>query len=342
MFKLNPIKVLNNKDRVKIVETSSIFEVDFDKIHLKTLSNVLIKEFEVDDETLLDIDINLGDIKIIYFFENEEIGEEIVKITETLEVEEITSKDTLFIKLMSEIQDKMDNPKGTDEEISNHTLLLKEATINEKAKSYISTKITNYLSEYDDLTDAQVKDFSYRIFANVYGMGVLQELDDDPTVGEIMVNARTFPKFNCEIYYIQNQVKKKYDKTFNTLVELENVFRKVVEFSKKELNSTDNAMIEATRPNKDRVNIIIPDASENWVLNIRKFSNFVPNMDMMKHFGTIDEFNDKLFNILVKGLCNIGIGGYMGTGKTTMINYLLTYTEPISRKVVVSSISETD
>ena len=126
------------------------------------------------------------------------------------------------------------------------------------------------------------------------------------------------------------------------LKELENVFRKVVEFSKKELNSTDNAEIEAVRPNRDRVQIIIPDASENWSLNIRKFNNFVPNMEMMRKSGTIDDYNDRLFSVLVRGLANIGIGGFMGTGKTTLINFLLTYTDPITRKVVIASVNETD
>ena len=32
----------------------------------------------------------------------------------------------------------------------------------------------------------------------------------------------------------------------------------------------------------------------------------------------------------------------MGTGKTTLINFLLTYTKPITRKVVIASVSETD
>ena len=65
-------------------------------------------------------------------------------------------------------------------------------------------------------------------------------------------------------------------------------------------------------------------------------------MEMMRESGTIDDFNDRLFNVLVRGLCNIGVGGYMGTGKTTLINFLLTYTEPLSRKVVIASINETD
>lgn len=62
----------------------------------------------------------------------------------------------------------------------------------------------------------------------------------------------------------------------------------------------------------------------------------------MKAVGTIDDFIDDLFEVLVKGKANIGIGGPMGTGKTTMINYMLTYTPPSERKMVIASVSETD
>ena len=206
----------------------------------------------------------------------------------------------------------------------------------------MTSKISKYWINGKLIEEDKIEEYTYRLYADLYGMGAIQELDDDDEIGEIMVNARTFPKFTCQIYYIKNQEKFLYDKQFKTLQELENVFRKVIEFNKKELNSTDNAVVEAIRPNRDRVEIVIPDASENWLLNIRKFNNFTPNMEMMKKSGTIDDYNDRLFNVLVKGLANIGIGGFMGTGKTTLINFLLTYTEPISRKVVIASVNETD
>ena len=48
-------------------------------------------------------------------------------------------------------------------------------------------------------------------------------------------------------------------------------------------------MLEATRPNKDRINISIPNASESYSMNIRKFTNFIPTPDMMLKSGTVNE-----------------------------------------------------
>lgn len=240
------------------------------------------------------------------------------------------------------VSEAMDNPSGTEKERSEHTRLLRDATSDAKAKAYVQSRITNILLSHFNLKKDKLDKLVYRLFGDLYGLGVLQELDDDPEMGEIMVNATEFPEFKCDIYYIKNGQKVKYDKTFDNLFELERAFNNTIRFEGVEMNKLENPRIEANRPNGDRVNIIIPEASDNWLMNIRKFTNFIPNLETMKRAGTVDDFTDELLRLMVKGKANIGIGGEMGTGKTTFINYLLTYTPPIERKVVIASVSETD
>lgn len=307
-------------------------------------SNVVIEtfdrletEFFVVNGSLEIIDLRLRDFTGMYL--------ETLKIDlrPYLETAAMTSLDERrYLEIRNMVQDIMDEPEGTERERESHTEMLKMATSNEKAKEYVISKMTQIILKSGSVQEEEVDTFIYRIYGDLYGMGVLQELDDDPQMGEIMVNAITFPEFHCDIYYIKNGVKYKHDKTFNSLPELMKVFARTVAFDNKELNHGKNSRIESTRPNRDRVNIIIPDASDNYTMNIRKFTNFVPNLDSMKQSGTVDDFIDKLMAILVKGKANIGIGGAMGTGKTTFINYLLSYTPPMERKVVIASVSETD
>jgi len=247
-----------------------------------------------------------------------------------------------FSNLLDKVKTAMDDPEGEAVEKDEHTKLLKDSVFDRKARNYVIEKIRNIVSEEDDVDDAEIEYFVYKIYAMLYGLGVVQELDDDPEVGEIMVNAVTFPEFKADIYYVKNQKKYKYNKTFSNLQELKNVFDKTIAFSGKQMNNTTDAIIEATRPNRDRVTIVIPRASDNYSLNIRKFSNFVPDEDSMRKAGTVDDTVEQLYKILIKGKANIGIGGPMGTGKTTMINYMLTYTPKMERKVVIASVSETD
>lgn len=342
--KLNPIRVVNESGIVRIVETKKEIPEDIFYLKVVSLFDSLIKVFDLRQEEFIELDENLEEVKLLYLDKDEKYFDmEILELIDKTErLSRLTEEELFYNQMREEIKQEMNTPNGTELEISSHTELLKKSIIDLNARKYIVSKIRKKLLNVPDLSDEKIEDLTYRLYADLYGMGVLQELDDDPEVGEIMVNARAFPKFHCDIYYIKKQEKFLYNKTFKTLSDVENVFRKTIAFDKKELNSTDNAAIEAIRPNRDRVQIVIPDASENWTLNIRKFSNFVPNMEMMRLSGTIDDYNDRLFKVLIDGLANIGIGGYMGTGKTTLINFLLTYTKPISRKVVIASVSETD
>lgn len=249
---------------------------------------------------------------------------------------------TVLDSLRKKVKDFMDNPAGTYEEQDFHTDMLNKTTTDESARHYVETKIMQVVSKESELTEEEVIFYKKRIYADLYGMGVIQEIDDDPEVGEIMVNGFVYPSFRSEIYYIKNGEKIKYDKSFKTFEEMYNVFSRAIAFSRKELNNVESAKVEAMRSNRDRVNIIIPDASETYIMNIRKFGNFVPDSSSMKKSGTVDESIEEMMQLLVKGKANIGIGGEMGTGKTTFINYLLTHTDPIERKVVISSVAETD
>lgn len=246
-----------------------------------------------------------------------------------------------YEEMVKAVKEEMDAPKGTELEIEWHTQMLNECTINEQARAYVMERIRQVLLRFS-ISEEEIERYTKQIYADFYGMGVLQEIDDDPEVGEIMVNGFVYPHFHCDIYYVKHGQKIRYDKTFQSLDELLNVFSRAIAFSKKELNSVENAIIEATRSNRDRVNIIIPDAAESYVMNIRKFQNFVPDLANMKKSGTVDDFIDRLMRVLVKGKANIGIGGAMGTGKTTFINFLLSYTPPEERKVVIASVSEMD
>lgn len=245
--------------------------------------------------------------------------------------------------LLEKVSFEMDNPQGSIDDIQNHTLMLKKANFNKKARLYVENKIRQVVSEDKSLSEIEIDNYVKSIYSKSYGMGVIQELDDVKDVSEILINATIYPNFECNIYYIEtNKGKKKYHKAFETKEELLNVFSRAISFSKKEFNSLENAIIETSRANGDRVTLIVPEASDNYILNIRKFSNFVPTIENMIEIGTVNQEIDSILKTFVKGKANIGIGGPMGAGKTTFINYLLTHTEPIERKVIIGSVSEAD
>lgn len=339
-FTQNPIVII---DKDKIINTIplkiDLQEQDF-LLEIRDIPGKVFFKGKFKKDTFIKIDKSANKIIINYYdLKGEFILSEVVDLSAETGKEKTKAKEDLYTIVKKE----MDFPKGSEVEKEYHTKMIKTCTMDKNARKYVEDKIKNIITKNNrNLTKEKVDILTNKIYAKLYGMGVLQELDDNPEVGEIMVNGFIYPNFHSDIYYIDNNGKHRYNKDFSSLNELKNVFSRAIAFSEKELSSVENAIIEATRANRDRVNVIIPDASESYVLNIRKFSNFIPSLESMKEFGTVDDYIDKLMNVVVKGKANIGIGGEMGTGKTSFINYLLTYTEPLERKVVIASVSETD
>lgn len=351
-FSTSPIVVKHNDKNIGLIEldldvTTKSFVLEI----LDESNQELFKGF-VDEETFLSVDSSAIAITLLYIdpLDKSVIFRNRINLLERFDINDLSieshaqyaNEKLLYSMVSARVKEQMDRPKGSQKEAEHHTLMMNKATMDPDAREYVEKKIRLIVSEMGDLSNSQVDSFSRRIYSDFYGMGILQELDDDIDVGEIMVNGFTFPSFRADIYYIKGGRKVKYDKMFKDFDDMYNVFSRSISFSKKELNNLENAIIEATRANRDRVNVIIPDAAESYVLNIRKFGNFVPNLSNMKTYGTVDDYIERLFEVLVRGKANIGIGGEMGTGKTTLINYLLTYTDPDELKVVIASVSETD
>ena len=343
MFKLNPVSISDNGENVRIVQTKQYCSDDINKIIIRDSNKRIIETHKVSKELILNLDINLGMITIEYYTDDilECYENLILKVTEE-NIEKLKTNETFYEECKQLIKEKMDFPNGTDREISYHTNLLREITINEKAKKYVLSKIKTELLKIINMEEKFIDEYTYKIYSEVYGLGAIQDLDERDDIGEIMINAVVFPTFSCSIYYIKDQIKYEHDKKIKSLEELKRIFSRVIEFSNKELNAVENAMIEATRPNGDRVTLEIPEATNNWSLNIRKFSNFLPTEDNMKKYGTINDYSERLLKLATKGFANIGIGGLMNTGKTSLINYMLTYTPKIERKFIIASVPEID
>lgn len=363
-FTSNPVVIEESGKKIGVIELDMDPETERFLLEVTNKDHQQLFFGEVDEDTFLSFDLSH---QILVFSYLDPVSRKVLKqkeidLYETFEIykrlslfkegdkrlslskeEELPKdKEILYKAIAKTVKEEMDSPKGTEKEIEHHTYMLNQCTMKDTARQYVVNKIRQIVSRFDGLSEEEIEEFTQKIYADFYGMGILQEIDDDPEVGEIMVNGYVYPHFHCDIYYVKRGKKNKYDKTFQSLDELMNVFTRAIAFSKKELNSVENAIVEATRSNGDRVNIIIPDASESYVMNIRKFRNFVPDLSTMKEYGTVDDFIDRLMRVLVKGKANIGIGGPMGTGKTTFINYLLTYTDPIELKVIIASVNETD
>lgn len=335
----NTLGVYKRNSEVDYIELK-VSEDKYSYFIVRNDKHQILKELIFDDLKTEKIEITgYKYITITFFNEKEfEIG------TQKVDLEDMVSENQETDKLKTlerHVSDMMARADGDEEFVQKHDKYLSTCTMIPEAREYVENKIIEIVKNYNVFeTEEEVLDASRKLYAKLYGLSVIQELDDDIDVGEILVNATEYPYFECAIYYYKFGIKHKYEKSFPNLLEVEQVFNRLVRYSGKELNQIENAEVEATRPNKDRITISIPLASENWHLNIRKFTNFVPTSKKMHESGTVNKEIEDLLKILVDGKANIGIGGAMGTGKTTFINYLLSFTDPMERKTVIASVPE--
>ena len=353
---MNKIKSIILKDKMNVVGF-----VDFDHdFEFEGLKIKVIPENAKDNESHVEIssagkirsyNIDDGDFKIVYYDKetNPNGLEKYAKHVQRVEIkkyiiqgEDVLQNQSVKQKIYSLVKDNLDNFGTNQAEKEMHLKILRTVTSDPQSRKYLLNKIEEIILNSQIIKKEHIEGVSQEIYSKFYGMDIIQELDDDPEVGEIMVNAWTYPKFRCDIYYIKNQVKHFHEETFETFDDMMRVFKRSVEFAGAEINEVDSPQIEAERANRDRVTITVPLASENYSMNIRKFSNFAPTSEEMKKAGTVTDEMEPLIQAIVRGKANIGIGGAMGTGKTSLIQYLLSLTHKIERKTVIASVSEMD
>ena len=350
-FNGSPIVVRDQQGKIRrIINLTLKPYEDFDLLRIKTINNNSFDAtYRFDNPkafNLITVMVGYGLIDVIYYKNNIEVkrdSHDLYKGERSLS--EFDPEIREFEAIKNYVIKNMDIFDGSEEEKANHTKQLHSCSYDPRAKIYVMTRIKTLINQTESarkISSDKLDFYADQIFGDSYGLRPIQELDEDPEVGEIMVNAKDFPKWQCQVYYIKHQTKYKYDKVFENVDQLESVLNRIIAFDGKTLNRVNNSIVEAVRPTGDRVNIVIPDASDNYSLNIRKFTNFIPDKNGMRKSGTVNDEIEKLLKVLVRGKANIGVGGMMGTGKTTFINYMLTFTPQDERKTIIAQVAETD
>lgn len=267
-FTKYPLSVHDNGRTFKLIELAMEPYTEFVTLDVMSPDGYLLASLKYDGKAVgntFKIDRKLGNVVLVY---KNIHGQQVLK--EKVDVYKAENRPNMtdpmeirFQDALKAVKREMDSPEGTSLEIDKHTEMLNKSIVDIDAKKYVYSMIRRTVSRLPDVRETELDSYIARIYAKLYGLDIIQELDDDIEVGEIMINATTFPQFNCDIYFIKRQIKYKYDKTFDTFEDMKNVFERAIKFSGKELNAITNAMIEASRPNRDRVNIIIPKASDN-------------------------------------------------------------------------------
>lgn len=176
--------------------------------------------------------------------------------------------------------------------------------------------------------------YSREIFNSIRRLDVLQELVEDPTITEIMINGAS------NIFIERNGRISKWEKKFESNRKLEDVIQHIVSSSNRIINEA-SPIVDARLNDGSRVNIVLPPISLcGPIVTIRKFPEETMTMDKLVQINSLPlEVAEFLRKLVVAGY-NIFISGGTGTGKTTFLNALSNYIPSDERIITIEDSAE--
>ena len=172
------------------------------------------------------------------------------------------------------------------------------------------------------------------LFYSVRKLDVLQELIEDETVTEIMVNGPD------AIFVERGGRLGKWDKSFTSREKLEDVIQQIAGRCNRVINES-MPIVDARLENGARVNAVIsPVALNGPILTIRRFPDTPITMDRLIALGSLTCECARFLKALVRARHSIVIGGGTGSGKTTFLGALSDYIPEDERIITIEDNAE--
>lgn len=172
------------------------------------------------------------------------------------------------------------------------------------------------------------------IFNSLRRLDVLQDLLDDSSVTEIMVNG------SDQIFLEREGRIEKCNKSFKSRKKLEDIVQMIASGSNRIVNES-TPIVDARLEDGSRVNIVLPPVALNGpVITIRKFPKETMTMERLIEIGSLTEQVAEFLKKLVISGYNIFVSGGTGSGKTTFLNALTNYIPPEERIITIEDSAE--
>lgn len=172
------------------------------------------------------------------------------------------------------------------------------------------------------------------LFNSVRRLDILQDLIDDDSVTEIMVNG-------IRSIYIERAGRlSRVPQHFESREKLQDVIQRIVAISNRTANESV-PIVDARLENGARVNIVMnPIAVDGPVITIRRFPDHPISIQQLISWNSISKEASEYLEKLVRAGYNIFISGGTGSGKTTFLNALSNFIPKDERIITIEDNAE--
>ena len=192
----------------------------------------------------------------------------------------------------------------------------------------------SYQRDVKQLTIQQRIFVEQRVFNSLRKLDVLQELLEDDTITEILVNGPN------RIFYEKNGQFQEHPYHFASEEKLQDVIQQIVGRHNRVINLT-SPIVDTRLEDGSRVNIVLmPIAIDGSAISIRKFGRTPMNMQALIDLETLNEELSEFLKQVVVARYNIFISGGTSSGKTTFLNALSAFIPTNERVITIEDSAE--
>jgi len=206
---------------------------------------------------------------------------------------------------------------------------------NQRVRSEVRQALISLIdTEPTLLSSLEKQQICDEVLDEVFGLGPLEPLLQDPTISDILVNTYK------QVYIERKGLLELTTVSFRDNQHLLRIIDKIVSQVGRRVDES-TPMVDARLSDGSRVNAIIPPlAVDGAILSIRRFSTDKLMPPDLVDRRAMTPGMMELLEAAVKARMNIIIAGGTGSGKTTLLNALSAFISPKERIVTIEDAAE--
>ena len=172
------------------------------------------------------------------------------------------------------------------------------------------------------------------LFYALRKMDVLQELLEEKSVTEIMVNGTD------GIFLEKNGKLSRWEKSFSSKERILDIIQQITGACNRVVNEA-SPIVDARLENGDRVHVVLPPVAVNGpIITIRRFPEEPVTMQKLLELESLSEEEAEFLKKAVQAGYSILVAGGTGSGKTTFLNVLAGHIPQDERVIVIEDTAE--